>query len=89
MKIQITQEDIDSGVPRSPMDCVIAQAIKRIFKLVNSVIVSPSSSPLGHDTYIYIDGTVYRMPKKTNDFANRFDRCKSLVKPCTLDLIKI
>ena len=74
-KIEITQQDIDSGVRRSPFDCAIAVGLKQEFAYNVSVT---DIVRVGKDNY-------RATPEVIRWFIN-FDRGRP-VKPITVELV--
>ena len=65
MKIQVTQEDIDNGLPRRIDFCPVALAVRRAFPKNEQVYV-------GGDR-ILIGGRRYHSPSVVFDFISLFD----------------
>lgn len=77
MKIQVTQEDIDKGLCRSPAHCPVAIAIRR--ETGNSATV--------YAPVVFINGLdVVELPDDASAFVNKFDRGLELVEPFEFEL---
>jgi len=75
MKINVTQNDIDNGIPQNPWSCPIANAIKReAIKREQNANVSVGTGR------IKIDGRRWRTTKVMIKFIKDFDNGK-IVKP--------
>ena len=76
MKIQVTQADIDNGIPEDDCRCPIALALKRA----------------GYPAYVgdfkveMEDGTEVLLPDSARHFIERFDRDFTSVSPFEFDL---
>jgi hypothetical protein len=66
MIINVTQQDIDSGVKGNPSKCAIAQALKR---MLNDIYLEVNV----FHTSLHLNGKKYRMPQKGTDFVFLFD----------------
>jgi hypothetical protein len=64
MKIEVTREDIDNGLPGEPRDCPVAFAIRRATKN-RLVFVSNYKAHIG-------DGIAY-LPDAATEFIQSFD----------------
>ncbi len=84
MTISVTQEDIDTAVPRHPCNCAISTAMRRATG--RYWLVRPSHhDPMGY----VIDRSViarerYTLPAEANRFARAFDEGLP-VEPMTFD----
>jgi hypothetical protein len=72
LRIQVTQEDIDSGKQSSTDNCAIARALKRQLGL-NFISVSGLA--------VMIGGFYYESPDAISRFVHDFDKDKTLVFP--------
>jgi len=79
MKIQITQEDIDQGLKRNPVDCAIAKSIKRIANhdYCNIAVFTTS---------VHLNGHFYDLSSNATDFIRNFDFDKTLVHPIEIEI---
>jgi hypothetical protein len=64
VKIQVTDEDILQGVPKSERFCAVARAAKRAGVPVSEVTGTGIYTP---------DGSVYLVPGTVTDWIDRFD----------------
>lgn len=83
--IDVTQEDIDAGLPKDPCQCPIALALYRALdKTVNKYLFEVTNMSIRH-----IDewGNVTQawLPMSAFNFINRFDEGKE-VKPFTFEI---
>lgn len=78
MTIEVTQDDIDSGIARQCRDCPIALAVERAANV-------PRRSVVASQYEIKIGGQYFKVPKSALDFINAFDAEMS-VKPFTFEL---
>jgi len=78
MLIEVTQEDIDEGMPADGQRCPVALAIKRTLKIDN-VLVGPWHIWIG-------DSDCYITDPKVNAFIDLFDRCADGTSPITFKL---
>ncbi len=79
MKIDLTQDEIDRGNPRSYTTCPVALAMRRCLKLgTPGILVGIRPGIIG-----LADGG-YEMPKEVADFVRAFDAGKP-VKPITFE----
>lgn len=74
IKINVVEEDITSGLRRSAQNCPIARAIQRELDRRDRSGIEVTTS------YIKVDGKLYKLPKKSQQFVKRFDN-KMSVKP--------
>ena len=82
MKIKVTQEHIDQGVPGSPSECPVSLAITEQTSLVNCVI--HTSIAFYKPPYnINLLGT-FPAGREINEFIAKFDAGK-YVTPCELE----
>lgn len=79
--IDVTQEDIDSGVQGSSYNCAIARALMRLG--IGTAIC------VGGDSAFRVDKDKYMLPKKGQMFVKKFDRNKKSVKPFSFALRKV
>ena len=72
MQVEVTQDDIDRGVPRSEMSCALALAVSRAHGVENVIV-------LGHQTLVwgmFEDGgrfKAYVHTDETHHFVKDFD----------------
>lgn len=81
MKIEVTQQDIDNGVPGDAESCPVALACQRTIPGCHDLTV-------GDDTIEFdIDGDAmaFDLPAEVATFVHRFD-CKDAVAPFAFDL---
>lgn len=76
MKISLTQDDIDNGLPDDCEDCPVALAIKR---------VNPDAYVTAYSHEITIDRVKFEVPLSVSVFINNFDDGRH-VKPFEFDL---
>ena len=76
MKIQVTQQDIDTAVRDDAFGCAIAVALNREFDYEISV-----------SGWIRVGKDYYQSQDDVRDWIANFDR-KKLVKPITIELIE-
>jgi len=76
MQIDITQTDIDNGIPNDCEDCAIAKGLKRAFNLEDNVEVNVDD---GHVTFnvngVEIDEDMIKSETDLNEFIEDFDSC--------------
>jgi|HubBroStandDraft_5_1064220.scaffolds.fasta_scaffold223918_2 hypothetical protein len=76
--VEVTQDDIDNSLQRTPFNCAIARALKKRMRTGNVVV---NGGPL-----FQVDGVDYRMPSKGQQFVRKFDASRSMVSPFTFAL---
>lgn len=76
MRIDVTQDDINNGRPRTSQHCPIARAIKRQLNCSN-IAVGPTEIEIGSDSY--------KTPDEAYFFIRLFDRHFN-VKPFSFEL---
>ena len=84
MKIEVTQKDINKGLPGEYALCPIALAFKRRTNFKQVYVNSKSIEVVYTAQKINYDKT-YMLPKKAQTFIKRFDRQES-VKPFSFEL---
>ena len=77
MLLEITQEDIDTGIVRNISNCAIAKAIKRLLdtQYVNVCVTTNAME---------LNGRHYELPQSATDFIYLFDHGDA--QPITLDI---
>jgi hypothetical protein len=66
MKIEVTQEDIDRGIPEDPTSCPVARAVRRAF---------PDAKQIGVDYgEVVVDDNEWIVNAGTAIFIEDFDR---------------
>ena len=82
MKINVTQEDIDQGVPLSVLSCPVALAVRRAFGVhyasVGPVFITVEESVNDFDTY--------DTPANVSTFIEDFDTDQATVQPFSFEL---
>jgi len=84
IEVEVTEEDIEKGVPGSPEFCAVSRALRRT--------VSKDSSEGEAGTYVYRDtltirdpddkaSAIYDVPPDARRFIWRFDRNRFSVEP--------
>ena len=75
VKINVTKEDIEYGLPGEPSHCPVARATERAIR--NAEYVTSNGNTLGG--VVRIDYEVYRfkLPKKADKFIDQFDDDKT------------
>jgi hypothetical protein len=73
--VNVTQKDVNLGVPKSCVNCPISLAIKRLFKSAGCQVYSEK-------VLIFTNGRVdtFILPREAQEFIIEFDQFK-LVKP--------
>ncbi len=79
VKITVTQDDIDNGIPCAAGECPVARAATRAFETMtyagpDDLMVVDAGGSAVNATHIYI------LPAKARKFINRFD-AERVVKP--------
>ena len=91
MQIDITQTDIDNGIPNDCRNCAIAKGLKRAFNLEDNVEVNVD---FGHVTFnvngVEIDEAMIKSETDLNEFIEDFDSCEveNTVKPFSFTINK-
>lgn len=80
MKIEVTQEDIDTGIPGSACGCPVALAFRRLGFHFADVAARSCFLAVG-----LTDGRVYSLPSIAADFISNFDTGRE-VKPLSFEL---
>lgn len=78
VRVRVTKTDIAEGKQVCSETCAVSLAIKR--RLVNKELRVYSG-------VVEIDGDVYTLPDKANEFYRKFDKSRSSVKPIQFTLI--
>lgn len=68
IKINVTQDDILNGTRANAQNCAIARAIQRELDRRDRSGITVTNA------HIYVDGKLYKLPKKSAQFIYRFDR---------------
>ena len=73
--VNVTQEDIDDGIPEEPCDCPIALALRRTLgpESEASVDVAESGPDAGHAYVGLFDQPDVRLPDACRQFIENFD----------------
>lgn len=75
MKIQVTQQDIDNGLPKDSRACALALALKRHDPRFISCLMFNACTVRG----------IIKLPEKASNFVSRFD-CGLSVQPFEFEL---
>jgi len=86
MRIKVTQEDIDGGVPQDVRACPIARAMKRQTGKASKVGMW-SAWTVEEDWQAGIE-TEYVLPPAAREFIRAFDYNRAPVQPATFNLRK-
>jgi hypothetical protein len=74
MKINVTKQDINKGIPDDCQECAISQSLKRHFKTND---VCTSYNLVKEKTFLEVNGKVYNIKKSDDklvgDFIDKFD----------------
>ena len=85
LSVEVTQNDIDEGVPQDPRACAVQHALARLFPEADRVLVSG-----GEATIQYMDyERVGELPEEAKRFVQQFDDCDPdapRVQPISFDL---
>ncbi len=76
IRIEVTQEDIDTGIAGSPSSCPIAVSMRRVglwHPLVQISLVYATPAPGQR--------CLFRLPKRAQAFVRRFDAGRGPAKP--------
>jgi hypothetical protein len=77
MRIEVTQEDIDSGVQADCAHCPVAKAIKRTIQRRDVYV---------EEKYCFVGDCRIELPNKVSDFIFDFDNRRRRVAPFAFEL---
>jgi hypothetical protein len=85
MKIEVTQKDIDKGIPRDAAKCPIAKALQRQCPKRGRKWLVNCAEAEAMNKKDPVDSIDYPLPKKCMRFIDDFDKERT-VKPFTFEL---